>query len=75
MRVKSECQRLLTVGNRACGGALERGDRRVRLEEVGNCSDAISGVLSFTFVVDSTELVAGETATKASKGAHENAST
>ena len=31
-RVKSECQRLLTVGNRACGGALELLERRVRLE-------------------------------------------
>ena len=29
------CQWLLTVGNRACGGALERLERRVRLESLG----------------------------------------
>ena len=32
VRAKSECQRLLTVGKRACGGALELLERRVRLE-------------------------------------------
>ena len=34
-RTESGCQRLLTVGNRACGGALERLERRVRLESLG----------------------------------------
>jgi len=34
VRVKSECQRLLTVENRACGGALERLEGRVRLESL-----------------------------------------
>ena len=38
---KSECQRLLTVGNRACGDAPERGDRRVRLESLG---EVLSGL-------------------------------
>ena len=28
------CQRLLTAGNRACGGSLERGEGRVRLESL-----------------------------------------
>ena len=31
-RTEAECQRLLTVGNRACGGVHERLERRVRLE-------------------------------------------
>ena len=30
--IGSECQRLLTVEKRACGGALELLERRVRLE-------------------------------------------
>ena len=34
--VKSECQRLLTVGDRANGGILDRGEGGVRLEEVGD---------------------------------------
>ena len=32
--VKSECQRLLTVEKRACGGAPERLEGRVRLESL-----------------------------------------
>ena len=39
--VKSECQRLLTVGKRACGGALERVERRVRLEGLGEVLGAV----------------------------------
>ena len=34
MRVKSECQRLLTVEKRACGNALERLEGRVGLESL-----------------------------------------
>ena len=41
------CQRLLTVLNRACGGALERLERRVRLEGLGEvlgglCIEAVA---------------------------------
>ena len=56
--VHSECQRLLTVANRACGGALERLERRVRLESVGEVLGAVW-----------TELVVTESASEASKGA------
>ena len=63
-RAHFECQRLLTVEKRACGGALESGDRRVRLEEVGHDLRALC-----------LELIPAETATEASKGAHQNAST
>ncbi len=54
----------MTVEKRACGGALESGDRRVRLEEVGHDLRALC-----------LELIPAETATEASKGAHQNAST
>ena len=61
---KSECQRLLTVEKTACGGAPERGDRRVRLEEVGHDLCALH-----------PELVPADTASEGSKGARQNAST
>ena len=58
------CQRLLTVEKTACGGAPERGDRRVRLEEVGHDLCALH-----------PELVPADTASEGSKGARQNAST
>ena len=54
----------MTVEKRACGGAPESGDRRVRLEEVGHDLCALH-----------PELVATETASEGSKGARQNAST
>ena len=50
---KSECQRLLTVETRACGGALELLERRVRLEGLRDVLGALR-----------TELVAVETASE-----------
>ena len=63
-RARSECQRLLTVDKRVCGGVLERGEDLVLLETGGK----VLGGLRI-------EVVAAETATEASKGAHQNAST
>ena len=40
-RAKSECQRLLTVEKRACGGALERGEGRVGLERLRDVLGAL----------------------------------
>ena len=50
---KSECQRLLTVGKRACGGALELLEGRVRLES-----------LREVFCTLRTDAVAGQTASE-----------
>ena len=61
---KSECQRLLTVEKRACGGALERGEGLVLLETGG---EVLGGLR--------IESVHPETASEASKGARKNAST
>ena len=58
------CQRLLTVDKRVCGGVLERGEDLVLLETGGK----VLGGLRI-------ESVLPETATEASKGAHQNAST
>ena len=63
-RAHSECQRLLTVEKRACGGALERGEGLVLLETGG---EVLGGLR--------IEVVSAETATEASKGADQNAST
>ena len=51
--VKSECQRLLTVGTRAIGGIPDRGEGGVRLQEVGNDLRALH-----------LQLVAAQTANK-----------
>ena len=48
-----KCQRLLTVGNRACGGALERLERRVRLESLGE----VLGAVHTNVVVEETTSV------------------
>ena len=54
---KSECQRLLTVENRACGGAPERLEGRVRLES-----------LREVFCALRTDAVAPETASEGAIG-------
>ena len=49
--VKSECQRLLTVGMEACGGVLERLQRGVGLEGLGQLLDARGVRVKFTLIV------------------------
>ena len=48
--IGSECQRLLTVGKWACGGAQELLEGRVRLEGIGE----VLGALRTDFVVVET---------------------